>query len=170
MKLGDRFRPEKNPNDIFAARRFEQIERAYGILCDPEKRAEYDKAYSDYLIESMSDVPASSPTSGPSYPSFKKDGALIIASVIATAAIATVASSFLSHNGSWIDRIAYSGLYLFEYEIPHTFGDTAYLIHIDLGVLLLICFLGLIYGVLVFIGALSRPIETWRQIKRWFYP
>jgi curved DNA-binding protein CbpA len=167
LKLADRFRPDKNPNDILAARRFEQIERAYELLCDPDKRAEYDKAYADNLIQSMKDVPTSLPATGSSYPPFKKDGIIIIAGAIAAAAIATVASTFLSLPGDWMNRIAYAGLYLFKYERDFP-GGTDYLIAIDLSVLLLICFLALIYGVLVLMGVISRPVETWRRIKAWF--
>jgi molecular chaperone DnaJ len=42
-RLAMRFHPDKNPGDESAEARFKQINAAYGILSDPQKRAAYDR-------------------------------------------------------------------------------------------------------------------------------
>lgn len=42
IRLGERYRSDKNPGDLSAALMFAQIERAYQMLGDPAKRAAYD--------------------------------------------------------------------------------------------------------------------------------
>ncbi len=42
-KLARKFHPDKNPDDKAAEERFKEIQGAYDVLGDPEKRAEYDQ-------------------------------------------------------------------------------------------------------------------------------
>jgi curved DNA-binding protein CbpA len=42
LRLGERYRPDKNPDDVVAAREFARVEEAYETLRDREKRAAYD--------------------------------------------------------------------------------------------------------------------------------
>ena len=43
IRLGERYRPDKNIGDLRAALKFAQIENAYRILIDPVRRAAYDE-------------------------------------------------------------------------------------------------------------------------------
>ncbi len=43
-KLAQKLHPDANPGDQAAEERFKEIGRAYGVLSDPKKRAEYDEA------------------------------------------------------------------------------------------------------------------------------
>jgi uncharacterized membrane protein YjgN (DUF898 family) len=45
LRLAERFRPEKNPGDLFAAKAFADIEAAYVTLTDSAKRAAYDSEF-----------------------------------------------------------------------------------------------------------------------------
>jgi molecular chaperone DnaJ len=42
-KLALQFHPDRNPNKPEAAARFREASEAYAVLCDPEKRARYDR-------------------------------------------------------------------------------------------------------------------------------
>lgn len=42
LRLGDKYRPDRNPGDTQAAETFALLENAFGVLSDPEKRAAYD--------------------------------------------------------------------------------------------------------------------------------
>lgn len=42
-KLARQYHPDANPNDQNAEEKFKEISEAYVILCDPEKRANYDR-------------------------------------------------------------------------------------------------------------------------------
>ncbi len=42
-RLAMRYHPDKNPGDSAAEARFKQINAAYGVLSDPQKRAAYDR-------------------------------------------------------------------------------------------------------------------------------
>src|SRR3954454_12929918 len=41
-KLARQFHPDRNPDDPQAEERFKEIQAAYSILSDPQKRKEYD--------------------------------------------------------------------------------------------------------------------------------
>lgn len=43
-KLAQQLHPDKNPGDKAAEERFREVGRAYSVLSDPKKRAEYDEA------------------------------------------------------------------------------------------------------------------------------
>src|SRR4051812_26857693 len=44
LRLGDKYRPDKNPGDADAARMFAVFEQAFFTLADPAKRAAYDQS------------------------------------------------------------------------------------------------------------------------------
>ena len=42
-KLAKKYHPDSNPNDAVAAERFKEINEAYDVLSDPEKKKLYDQ-------------------------------------------------------------------------------------------------------------------------------
>src|ERR1041384_6097631 len=46
--LAKKYHPDKNPNDKQAEERFKEINEAYQVLSDPQKRTHYDRLGSDY--------------------------------------------------------------------------------------------------------------------------
>ncbi len=47
-KLAQKYHPDKNPNDKAAEDRFKEINEAYEVLGDPQKRAKYDQLGANY--------------------------------------------------------------------------------------------------------------------------
>src|SRR5258706_2821887 len=47
LRLGEKYRPDRNPDDSLAAEAFALVESALAELGDPEKRAAYDFALAD---------------------------------------------------------------------------------------------------------------------------
>ncbi|MSQ73498.1 MAG: hypothetical protein EXR27_19805 [Betaproteobacteria bacterium] len=47
LRLVEKYRPENNPGDLYAATTFAQVEDAYLTLTDPGRRAAYDREYPD---------------------------------------------------------------------------------------------------------------------------
>jgi hypothetical protein len=47
LRLGEKYRPDRNPHDALAAETFALVESAFDVLGDPEKRAAYDAVLAD---------------------------------------------------------------------------------------------------------------------------
>src|SRR5215213_6455836 len=41
-KLARQYHPDRNPNDVSAEAKFKEVQTAYDVLSDPEKRKQYD--------------------------------------------------------------------------------------------------------------------------------
>ena len=42
FRLGELYRPDRNPGDPYSAKKFAAVEAAYAVLSDPVRRAAYD--------------------------------------------------------------------------------------------------------------------------------
>jgi curved DNA-binding protein CbpA/uncharacterized RDD family membrane protein YckC len=62
-KLATKFHPDKNSSDQYFAKMFKQIQEAYEVLSDPEKRAKYD-GYRMKVGESQTNTMQNQPDSG----------------------------------------------------------------------------------------------------------
>jgi len=67
LKLGDRYRPDKNPGDANAAQMFAAFETAFVTLVDPAKRAAYDKSIGVTSLAVEDQVASNRPSPNNSY-------------------------------------------------------------------------------------------------------
>jgi curved DNA-binding protein CbpA len=56
-KLVRKYHPDTNPEDIKAEERFKEIQQAYEVLSNPEKRREYDERFRSTSSKAPSDEP-----------------------------------------------------------------------------------------------------------------
>jgi molecular chaperone DnaJ len=69
-ELAKKYHPDRNPGDEEAAQKFKEITEAYEVLCDPEKRARYDRYGFAGLDESFSPPGTYGPSHEPLDPFF----------------------------------------------------------------------------------------------------
>ncbi len=61
IQQGEKYRAGKNQNDLVAAMNFARTEKAYETLMNPEKKAEYDRVYQDYTLNSSTEFHSAPP-------------------------------------------------------------------------------------------------------------
>lgn len=62
-KLARKYHPDMNPNDATAKKKFQEVQSAFEVLSDADKRKRYDQFGSDF--ESMGGFPGGGPGAGP---------------------------------------------------------------------------------------------------------
>lgn len=73
-RLARKYHPDLNPNDKEAERKFKEINEAYEVLSDPDRRSKYDKYGDQWKYADQIEQQRSSHTSGRSYGSGSSAG------------------------------------------------------------------------------------------------
>lgn len=172
LELGERYGPNDGSAGVLRdAENFARVEQAYTVLCDPKLREAYDRTYNDHYIHSLKPTTRDS-SEEELWAPHERDGILIASIVIAVSVIATFMADapFFGSRLGWFDQIRLSKIQLLLYE-KSTFGMLDrydYLIIVDLTTVLIVCFLLLMYGILVYIDILPRPVTIWKKLREQF--
>jgi DnaJ domain len=59
--LARRYHPDLNPDDTWATDRMQQLNQAYGVLCNPPLREDYDKAHGFAGVPALAAKPHTTP-------------------------------------------------------------------------------------------------------------
>src|SRR5436190_3198707 len=63
-KLARKYHPDRNPDDASAEERFKEIQSAYDIVGDPDKRKQYDRGGMFFGTGGRGGGPSTGPTAG----------------------------------------------------------------------------------------------------------
>src|SRR3954452_23270727 len=73
-KLARKYHPDRNPDDASAEERFKEIQSAYDIVGDPDKRKQYDRGGMFFGSGGRAGGPNSGPTAGGGFGGFEAGG------------------------------------------------------------------------------------------------